>query len=327
MQPGPNPGDAGTGRLAVIVPSYRRPQLLVRCLDALSRQTAVPEEILVVRRVDDVATASLLERWPEIRSIEVNGPGVVTAMHVGASATPAEFVVFTDDDAAPRPDWLETLRGHFTDPSVGAVGGRDIVDHPTQVGSLTARVGRVSRSGRISGNHHLGQGPPRDVDVLKGVNMAFRRTALTFPFGLRGTGAQVDFELACCLAASAAGWRLVYDPAALVDHAVGPRFGADQRGRPGATAVGDAAYNRLAIILSLRPTLGVQRAIFGTLIGERQTPGLLRFAIAILRGESDVTQRLLPSLSGQLAALTDVAAGRRIRMLACHYPAGSKADA
>lgn len=256
----------------------------------------------------------MLGEWPDIRAIPVHQSGVVSALGAGVSATQTDVVAFTDDDAAPRREWLATLSHHLEDPSVGAVGGRDVVDLPSQTGPLTSRVGRLGRWGRIAGNHHLGRGPAQDVAVLKGVNMAFRRAALSLPSGLRGSGAQVDFELACCLAAAASGWRLVYDPCAVVDHTVGPRFDANQRDRPDSTAVSDAAYNRLAILLSLRPMLGLRRAAFGLVVGERSTPGLLRAAVAVARGESDVLRRLAPSVSGQAAALADFGRGRRVRM-------------
>jgi hypothetical protein len=45
----------------------------------------------------------------------------------------------------------------------------------------------------LIGNHHLGVGEPREVDVLKGVNMSYRRTAIAdihFDERMRGTGAQ-----------------------------------------------------------------------------------------------------------------------------------------
>jgi len=312
--PATNPTSSGTG-IAVVVPSYRRPELLRLCLEALSLQTEAAKEIVVVCRAGDGATAAELAEWPRIRAVVVEDAGVVAAMSAGVAATAAEIVAFTDDDAAPRPDWLATLHRHFCDPAVGAVGGRDVVDRPTQAGPLTQRVGKIERSGRVTGNHHLGCGAARDVAVLKGVNMAFRRPVLSFPSGLRGSGAQVDFEVACCLAAADRGWRLVYDPEAVVDHTVGPRFDADRRQRPERTAVSDAAYNRLAMLLSLRPWLGVRRAIFGLLIGERATPGLARAVAALARGEGDVLHRLLPSLSGQLVAIVDVLRGRRVRMM------------
>src|SRR5439155_4056745 len=112
----------------------------------------------------------------------------------------------------------------------------------------------------------------RDVMVLKGANMAFRREAVALPQGLRGRGAQVHFELAMSLWAIAQGWRLVYDPAAVVDHFIGPRFGADRRGRPERNAVRDATYNYVAALLSQRPELLWRRAAYGLLVGDRAAP-------------------------------------------------------
>ncbi len=301
-------------RVAVVVPSYRRPHLLISCLGGIADQTRPPEEVVVVARDDDADTHAVLADWPDVRTVRIEQAGVIAAMRAGVAATNAEIVAFVDDDARPRPEWLAMLLRHLSAPEVGAAGGRDVVERPEQTGPLTERVGELTPWGRLIGNHHLGRGQPRDVAVLKGVNMAFRRTALALPEGLRGDAAQVDFELASCLWAAGRGWRLVYDPAALVDHAGGPRFGADQRGSPQAAAVADAAFNRLAILLSLCPTLGIRRAAFGLLVGEGATPGLARAAVAAARGEREVLKRVRPSLAGQRAAIGAYLRGRRVRM-------------
>jgi hypothetical protein len=54
--------------------------------------------------------------------------------------------------------------------------------------------------------------------VVQAANMALRREALALPDGLRGSGAQAHFEVAMCLWARKRDWRIVYDPAIVVDH-------------------------------------------------------------------------------------------------------------
>jgi glycosyltransferase involved in cell wall biosynthesis len=205
---------------------------------------------------------------------------------------------------------------HFRDPGVGGVGGRDIVqDEKHSKLPLTTDVGRIGRWGKMRGNHHLGTGPARDVMVLKGANMAFRREAIALPEGLRGSGAQVHFEVAMCLWARARNWRLVYDPSALVDHYIGPRFGADRRDRPEPGAVRDAAYNYVAALLGEHPELFWSRAAYGLLVGDRGAPGLARALAAVLQMDLDVARRLVPSLSGQGEALWRAARGGPITTL------------
>jgi hypothetical protein len=171
------------------------------------------------------------------------------------------------------------LLRHFEDADVGAVGGRDWIHHGhASAEAATDDVGRLSTWGKLIGNHHRGAGPPRDVSVLKGVNMAFRREALVLPLDIHGGGAQVHSEVAACLWARGHGWRVVYDPAIVVDHYCGARVDCDQREHESREAVRARAFNLVAGILLGRPDLLWRRALFGLLIGQREVPGLVRAA-------------------------------------------------
>ena len=132
--------------------------------------------------------------------------------------------------------------------------------------------------------------------------MVFRRAALALPDGLRGEGAQVHFEVATSLWATGAGWRLVYDPALLVDHPPAPRFDEDGRGSRSARAVQNAAFNLVVCIGTLRPELSGRRLGYGLLVGDRETPGLLRAARALADRDMQVVAWLAPSVRGQIAA-------------------------
>ena len=84
----------------------------------------------------------------------------------------------------------------------------------------SSRVGRVQWMGRCTDSHHRGTGPARHVDLLKGVNMSFTSEALAdlkFDESLRGSGAGVLCDLAISLDVRRKGWRLIYDPALVVD--------------------------------------------------------------------------------------------------------------
>jgi GT2 family glycosyltransferase len=309
--------------VSVVVPTYRRPDQLRCCLDGLRTQRLKPSEVIVVRRAGDEETASLLRDHKDdgMTEVTVAEPGVVTALAVGVGAATGGIVAFTDDDAVPRPDWLARLCAHFGDLAVGGVGGRDLI-HPSdrRVNGRTRQVGRVTRWGKMIGNHHLGTGRARDAMVLKGTNMAFRREAVALPAGLRGSGAQPHYEVAMCLWARKRGWRLVYDPSVVVDHFPGPRFDADRRGRPDWRAIEDASYNLVASLLAIEPELFIRRASYGLLIGDAGNPGLARGAAAVVRREREVVRRLAPSLAGQARALTDFVLGRHVKMRPAPQP-------
>ena len=291
----------------VVVPSFRRPTLLVRCLFAIAAQHHAPARVIVVIRTDDHDSKRALRDLGIARDslevIEVQTPGVLAAMAAGIAASASPVVAFTDDDASPRPDWLARIVAHFDEPTIGGVGGRDVV--PGQDVPLTRSVGRFTRVGKLIGNHHLGTGPPRDVEVLKGVNMAFRAEALALPAPgvLRGDGAQVDFEVLACAWARQQGWRLVYDPAVLVDHEGSPRHGADDRIQPTPQAIYDAAYNSIVAATVLDGSMPLRRMTYPLIVGSRDRPGIVRGAVALGRGEREVLARLRPALSGRVAAL------------------------
>lgn len=291
----------------VVVPTYCRPGSLDRCLQALASQQRPADRVLVVARQDDIEAHAVIEshigRLLGVELVTVAEPGQLAAMAAGIKRSTGDILAFTDDDAAPRPEWIVRLLAHFREPTVGGVGGRDVIrgqEHPR-----TDNVGRLRCSGRLTGMHHLGTGQARDVDVLKGVNMAFRAEALALPSPgvLRGSGAQVDNEIVTCAWARRHGWRVVYDPAIEVDHEPAPRSGSDQRVRPEPVTVADAAFNSLIAASTIGRSALVRHAAYGLAIGTRDRPGFVRALLSILRREPDVCSRLSPALRGRLDAI------------------------
>jgi len=296
--------------VSVIVPSWRRPDSLARCLRALAAQSRRPDEIVVGVRSDDDASlravGALAPAFPvPLRTGTAAGPGVVAAMNAALAAcrSDATIIAITDDDTEPRPDWIGRLAACFADARVGGAGGRDW--QPYERGDR-AQVGRVQWFGRMIGNHHLGAGPPRDVDVLKGANCAYRASLLRaagFDTRLEGTGAQLYWELALCLPLRAAGWRLVYDPAIAVEHHVEPRDDGDQvhRGVFTAGPLSDAVHNQTLVLLERRGA--VARAAFlawALMAGTRLEPGVVQLAALLSRGDRHAFARWRATLDGRL---------------------------
>jgi GT2 family glycosyltransferase len=271
-------------KLTVLIPTWRRPRQLANCLDGLGRQTRSPDEVVVVARGEDAETWSLLDGRrssgvPALRAVRVDSPGQVRSLQAGLARAEGEVVAITDDDTVPRPDWLERIeRSLDQQPEVGGVGGRDWVhDGARVVDGSHATVGKILWYGRVIGNHHLGVGDARPVDLLKGANMAFRRDALRgvgIAGGLRGGGAQVHSDMDLCLAVKRAGWALVYDPAIAVDHYPAARFDEDQREDRPLAALQNEVYNETYVLARrLAPGRAALALLYGFLVGTRQAPG------------------------------------------------------
>ena len=292
--------------VSVLVPTWRRPDDLRRCLLALERQGRPAEHVVVSYRADDDDTRRVLADFPRVTAAEVPaGTNLVGSMNAGLARTTGAFVALTDDDAEPRPDWIGRLLPYFDDEAVGGVGGRD--DQVANPGEARD-VGRVQWFGRVIGNHHLGVGPPRDVDVLKGVNCCFRGDLLRgvgFDRRLRGKGNVNHWELSLCLRLRRDGWRLVYDPAIRVDHNPGPRHDGDvnQRGGFDAESLGDMAFNEtLGICEHLPSSRRLAYMAWSLAAGTGKLPGFAQALRLLAKGRRHVGSRLLAAAGGRQAA-------------------------
>ena len=185
--------------ISVIVPTYRRPADLRRCLEALRLQRRRPDQLLVTVRDTDAdtrqffAAGEFADLLPRI--IDVSEPGVIAAMNAALAVAAGDVIALTDDDAAPWPDWLEKIESHFAaDPKLGGLGGRDWQYYSGKL-NLDGRptiCGQLLWFGRITAGHHLAPpGPPYQTFTIKGVNSAYRARALKpigFDTRLAGAG-------------------------------------------------------------------------------------------------------------------------------------------
>jgi glycosyltransferase involved in cell wall biosynthesis len=103
-------------RLSVVIPTYRRPELLARCLVAVLTQSIERDayEIIVVDDGHDDATRAQVEAMqppggaPALRYLRpVQGRGPAVARNAGWRAARGMLVAFTDDDTIPDRRWLE----------------------------------------------------------------------------------------------------------------------------------------------------------------------------------------------------------------------------
>lgn len=300
-------------KISVLIPSWRRPDDLARCLEALARQSRPPDEVLLVVREDDEATRKLLAGRAADLPIEVLAPpgrGVIAALNTGLDRlADCDVVAITDDDTAAHEDWLARIESRFEgDPQLGGLGGRDVnmAEDGNRDGDPRLAVGRVRWFGRVTGYHHIGAGPARPVDILKGANMAWRRAAiepLRLDPAMRGEGAEPHWEVDLSLAAKGAGWKLEYDPAVLVDHYGGERFGDQREELMSPSERFDAVHNQTyALLKRLPPGRRGVAALYALLVGTRADPGPLLAVEELLAGRRPVLPRLRVATAARLAA-------------------------
>lgn len=121
-------------RVTVVVPTYRRPMLLDRCLAALLRQDFDCEryEIIVCDDGPDAATRATVEAraverqhcGPVIRYLPIEATqGPAGARNAGWRAAQGAIIAFTDDDTEPSAQWLKRGCEALADGAAAATGG------------------------------------------------------------------------------------------------------------------------------------------------------------------------------------------------------------
>lgn len=271
-------------RISVVIPTFRRPANLLRCLEALRRQERQPDEVLVAVRDDDPASWAAALGWDSGRlSLRLVGAGHLDASEARnrcIDQSIGDLIAMTDDDTMPRPDWLARIHHRFeSDPTLGGLGGPDwIGGKETPEPERVAVVGRIRWWGRRVGNHHRGSRSLVEVEWLKGANMSFRREAIRsirFGTSLRGLAAQFGEDFAVSLELAAGRWKLVYDPAVAVDHFPGSLPGiGDHRTLRDVVSLEDASHNETVVLLGyLTPLRRIAFLLWATGVGTRLLPG------------------------------------------------------
>jgi glycosyltransferase involved in cell wall biosynthesis len=107
--------------ISVVIPTYRRPALLQRCLDALQRQDFNHNqvEVIVVDDGADAETRLIVEQAARQSDLliryfsqpERRGPAA--ARNRGWRASTASIIAFTDDDCIPDEHWLKAAMHEF----------------------------------------------------------------------------------------------------------------------------------------------------------------------------------------------------------------------
>jgi glycosyltransferase involved in cell wall biosynthesis len=278
--------------VTVLIATYGRPDSLRRCLTALSAQLLLPDEVLIVVRDEDVVTHRMLESAANpklrIRVVPVSVPGVVQARNAALDVCSTDVVSIIDDDTAPYENWLYRIMQAFqSDSELGGLGGRDrCFANGAFDDRQERRVGQIAWYGKVFGNHHLGFGEIRVVDVLKGANMSFRMEAVgptRFDLRLRGSGAQPAEDLCFSVAVKRKGWKISYDPGVMLEHYTAER--SEPRLYVGVQPVADQeaysnfCYNQvIAVWGALSPIRRIAFFVWSTIIGTDVFPGLLQAA-------------------------------------------------
>lgn len=216
-----------TSSISVVIITRDRPVAMIRqTLSALMRQTMLPTEVLVVdTSPSNAIPAMICVEFPSVKLLHLpNGPRCMPwSRNQGIKAADGEIIAFLDDDALAEPQWLaEITRTYDEDMMIGGVGGRviegvDLGGNPKGAGEAVATL---TRQGIPRADFNSVTDRPVEIEHMIGCNMSFRRSALIEVGGFDEyyDGTAIREETDTCVRVRRAGYRLLYNSQAVVDH-------------------------------------------------------------------------------------------------------------
>jgi glycosyltransferase involved in cell wall biosynthesis len=238
--------------VSYIIPTYKRPKDLSACLKSLLTQTVRPGELIVIDDgdLDDIPHRVELEK-AGIRCVfhKKKEPGLTASRNAGWRLAQGEVICYTDDDVVLRPDYferlLETYAEYDTDGRLMGVGGQVANNKPHNFRymmrwcyNLLFMMGGFSEGRVLPSGFTVDPGEvpvvaknPIEVDFFHGCAMSFRRElfeSFDFSEAYKGYGLGEDKNF-CCRVSQV--YRLMLNPAALLDHFESPQMRHPMRKR------------------------------------------------------------------------------------------------
>jgi O-antigen biosynthesis protein len=212
-----------TPDISVIVVLWNQAHLTLRCLRALLNQQGPSIEIILIDNASSDETPALLARLKGARVLRRDtNEGFVVGCNRGAKAARGRALLLLNSDAFVRPGALAAaLKTLDSAPDVGAVGGRLVL--PTgrlqEAGSIIWADGSTVGYGRGL-EPSAGEAMFRhEVDYCSGAFLLTPRVLWNRLDGFDEIYSPAYYEEAdYCMRLRAAGYRVIYEPTAVVDH-------------------------------------------------------------------------------------------------------------
>jgi len=293
-------------KVSVIVPTWNRVALLTQCLKSIERQSVKPDEVIVVFRDIDLDTEKFLAAHVTTLKLiykKISVSGVIHAENLGIRSSTGDILFFIDDDGEAPVNWISTIVDHFkTDANILGVGGPDyIVNEPDKnYRKVVKEVGKISWYGKVVGNHHHTPCSKMEVDVLKGVNMAFRREVVV-PLDSNldsehsyGNGAYWELDLCMQIKNNHPYGIFLFEPSIDVNHHSGHAHVVQR-----ANTINSSRNLTYVMLKNLKPLRMVIFTLYTFLIGNEVNVGLLKIIFEFVRLEKISIKKYIYSIKGQ----------------------------
>ena len=147
-------------KISVVIPTYKRPDLLAKCLDALVLQNFKPDEfeVIVVSDGPDEATRDVLKAWHRLNPLNLKyshlsqKKGPAAARNYGWLQAEGDLIAFTDDDCLPDTNWLQSFYASWYPGTTIALTGKTIVPIPDKPSDYERNTANLQTADFLTAN-------------------------------------------------------------------------------------------------------------------------------------------------------------------------------
>ncbi len=196
--------------VTLAIPCFNAARFIGATLDSVNLLDPAPDEIIVVDDGSTDNSGNIISRYPDVRwIIHEKNEGIAAARNTALDAASNGIIVFIDADVIAPPELIYDLTRHYCDDKIAGVGGRAL--EANSKSNYDRWRGETLFQGW--GDHFL-----PDTPFLFGLCSSYRKEILERIGGFNnrykvsGEDMDISFRL------RKAGYRLVYEPAAVVDH-------------------------------------------------------------------------------------------------------------
>lgn len=208
---------------SVIVLAWNGMGYLESCLKSLLSQDFGTFEVIVVDNGStDGSPDFVAQHYPQVKLIRnERNLGFAAGNNVGLRAATGDILVLLNQDTQVQPGWLGALIDTFSDPGIGMVGCKLLYPDGTIQHAGGFLQGARGESAHI-GRHMIDDGQYdqlADAEFVTAAALGISRTALATIGPLDEEFVPAYYEdIDWCYRARAAGFRVVYQPRAVVIH-------------------------------------------------------------------------------------------------------------
>ena len=114
--------------ISIIIPAYNEERHIAACLDAISAQTQMPEEVILVDNNCSDNTVKIAEKYSFVKILKEKKQGRAHARNAGFNAAKSDILGRIDADSVLESEWVNKVKSIFENDNISVITGGAYTD-------------------------------------------------------------------------------------------------------------------------------------------------------------------------------------------------------